>query len=691
MPEQDRRRRTKPEPWTFTRVGSYGTFSSAGSLPIEYLQTTFSHGELNRLALARDVRPDRLDFEMLMQRDIDEGRAETSLREYLNPRGSTPADMERYSVFFPPLLIACVPCEDNTIRQRYPDETWEVLDDGRLVRRWGDMFQLEYYTTGWVQRHELRSPDSDLSASIDLTNVEAKFNLSAGTEHGVKLIAIDGQHRLHALKTLLGHRGGVISDLIVPTCILFSTSASDACKAFHARGSAIELPSVPETFRKVFVDVNSKMERVGAHTNILLNDTNIGSLIVREFCSAVNERDGFELSAVEWNVRSIKDSTQLTRVYSITSIGILEKALKECFEKSEPLMRRLLDIQDVSVEQELKDAADDPDDPDIAWTSFSIAQRRILAGRVKGGTVALLYRVFFELDPYAQAFHAYRDELQRWAERGAENKEDSHDHQAAFDALTTFQTPKQSSGAFPIVRRLERQQREWRVEHICPVMGLALFQRSIILTLRELLDALSTFRIQPVSSGLMQLLARAMDSRTALFAPTRSYALKTIWHESGSIVNRDSTRRQFTRLTLAMCGGSDTANVVATAIEPDDELSESVVERLRSLGEEKASEYWQRFVMDRQNYFARTFLTNLGLDQGEVDSLKQAKADQDAQTEMVRAGEMEEDDAQKPFDRAVRQHLKDDFIQAEEQLRKILQFDSHIVGPDFFEDEVDEE
>ena len=697
MLEQDRRRRTKAEPWTLTRVGSYGTFSSAGSLPIEYLQTSFSHGELIKLSLARDVRPDKLDFEMLMQRDIDTARAETSLKQYLNPRGSTPADMERYSVFFPPLLIACVLCEDKIVLPHYPDETWEARKDGRLVRRWGDMFQLEYYTSEWVQRHELRSPDSDRSAPIDLTNVEAKFNLSTGTQQGVKLIAIDGQHRLHALQTLSEHPGGVISDLVVPACILFSTSASRACESFHSNGGATELPSVPETFRKVFVDVNSKMERVGAHTNILLNDTNIGSLIVREFCSKVNERGALQLSTVEWNIRSIKDSTQLTRAYSITSIGILEKALRDCFANSEPLMRRVLDIQNVSVEQELNDAADDPDNPDITWTTFSIAQRRILARDVKEGIAGLLYRIFFELNPYAEAFRAYSNELQSWEKKGAENRDDSHDHQVAFDTLTTFDNPKQSSGAFPIVRGFERQQRTWRANNLCPVMGLALFQRSIILTLRDLLDALQSHRIKEVGNGLMELLSQAMDSEKALFSPTRSYLLKTIWHESASIgtrhpiVNRESTRRQFTRLTLAMCGGAQIAKLVANAIEPDDALAEPIVERLQRLGKEKAGEYWQRFVTDRENHFARTYLTNLGLDQGEVDALKQAKADQDNETDMIRAGNLENDKAQKAFQRAVRQHLRNDFIDAEDQLRKVLDFESHIVGPDFFEDEADEE
>ena len=507
----------------------------------------------------------------------------------------------------------------------------------------------------------------------------------------MKLIAIDGQHRLHALQTLSDHRSGVISDLVVPVCILFATSASKACEEFHSNGDHRELPNVPETFRKVFVDVNSKMERVGAHTNILLNDTNIGSLIVREFCSRVNEKETYELSAVEWNIRSIKDSTQLNRNFSITSIGILEKALKECFDRSEPLMRRLLDVQDVAVEEELREAADDPDNPDITWTSFSIAQRRILVPRVREGIVDVLVRIFFELDTYAGAFRAYGKELGTLQERGGGNSDDSHDHQVGFDLLTTFQMPRPNSGAFPIIRQLERRQRAWREEYCCPVMGLALFQRSIMLTLRELLEAFPSYPIGSVGNGAIELLAIAMETKPGLFLATRTYTFTTIWNGPKYVVNRESTRRQLSRVTLAVCGGLSAATSVAMAIEPDPGLVEPVVARLRAFGEEEASEYWQRFVIDRRNHFARTFQTNLGLSQGEIDALKEAKADQDDDTKMIKAGELEEEEAKKPFERAVRLHLRDDFVRAEEELREVLELDNHIVGPDFFEDEVDEE
>lgn len=659
---------------------------------MEYLQTTFSHDELSKLTLARDVRPEEMDFEMLMQRDINEERAKTALKSYLNPRGSDPATVERTTVFFPPLLIACVPSESNRLLSHYPDETWDDGEPGRLVRRWDDMFQLEYYTEDCVEKYNLESPDSDKSTPIDLMNVEAKFNLSGATEKGIKLIAIDGQHRLYALKLLSGHPGGVISKLVVPTCILFSTSASIAAQEHRKTGKTSEVPNVPGTFRKVFVDVNSKMEAVGAHTNILLNDTNIGSLIVREFCGLVNREAGSKgLACVEWNIKSVKDSTILTRQYSLTSVGILEKALKECFEKESSLLRRILDIDDADISEKLSQAADDLEQPQIEWESFSIAQRRLLIPCVEHGIVRVLYELFFDLDPYSAAHAHFLETLAKWEKRGSGNWEDSDDHQMALEDVLNFREPKAKTGAVSIIRSMNREQRKWRESNLSPVIGFALFQRAMMLTIRELLVALPQCRIREIGNAAKILFKSALDDSTGLYRPDRIYTIKTIWHESGSIVNREQTRRQLSRLTLALLGGGSTPNKLANEVSADEAERIAIIEKLRELGEERAGDYWQRYVIDRESHFGKTYLANLALDARAVDELREAEKHQKSEREQIKAGELEEDDAKKPFDKAVHKHLVDEFRRAEEEMREVLDFEKHIVSAEFFGRELDDD
>ena len=42
--------------------------------PLECLQTIFSAADLSCLSFSRDISPDTLNFELLMQREIDEKR-----------------------------------------------------------------------------------------------------------------------------------------------------------------------------------------------------------------------------------------------------------------------------------------------------------------------------------------------------------------------------------------------------------------------------------------------------------------------------------------------------------------------------------------------------------------------------------------------------------------------------------------
>ena len=685
---QERRRRAPPEPWNLTKHGSYGVFATADSIPIEYLQTTFGPDELNNLVLARDVRIEALDFEMLMQRDLDEDRAEKALTKYLSPRGTDQAKPGKHSVFFPPLLIACLPSERNKILLHYPNEERSVEGEGKetkLIRRWGEMFQLNFFTGDPVDPYELRILDAYTPIDVDTSDVEAKFRVSHDHGRGVKLIAIDGQHRLWALKHLARDAGDVVSKLVVPVCILFSTSASEAAAKYYAQQGVKDLPNVPQTFRKVFVDVNSRAESVGAHTTILLDDMNVGSLVVREFCDRVNKSKKYGLSSVEWNVKNSKDARQLTRGHSITSVGIIEKALSECFGKYPVIMSRLLDIEDAQVHEELDAAADDPDSKKIEWTKFSIAQRKILAQRVNKGIVNVLYEVFFESDSYKQAYEHYERRIQEFEQGAKANQDNSVVYRQACDAvLDRFSMPKMPKEAEALikVRKMGKEEKEWRESNLCPVMDLALFQRAILLTLRELIRTLPDAGIQVIGKALVELLNLAMDHKRGLFHPTKAYTRMTIWQDLEKVVNQEKTRKQMSRLLLSVLGGSRTLPQVVEMLDLDEEEKAPVTGKLMKLGEGSAGEYWDQYVRDRLRHFKRSYQTNLGLTEEELEELDAAHKLQEAERERIIAKELSEEQALYPFDAIVKKKLADEFERAEEELRKVLGFDKgkRIVG-----------
>jgi len=90
--------------YNFKRLGNYGVFQTGGSFPVEYLLTTFSAAELSKLTLARELYPDKLSFELLMQRELDEQRVFKEMEPYLNPNPNqvSPSELSQRVVYFPP-------------------------------------------------------------------------------------------------------------------------------------------------------------------------------------------------------------------------------------------------------------------------------------------------------------------------------------------------------------------------------------------------------------------------------------------------------------------------------------------------------------------------------------------------------------------------------------------------------------
>lgn len=687
-------RKFSDDPWNFSRSGMYGIFTSAGSIPLEYLLTTFRNSELDVLQLARDVTPeDEHDFELLMQRDIDTTPkigAVDKLKEYLipGPSGDGTRPLRTHSIFFPPLLVACVPCSNNTILSKYPSEEWMQNDDS-IIRRWENLFQLSFWksTADINHKFEIRCSSSEERFSVDLDGVQAKFNVSLGVQKGVKLIAIDGQHRLKAMKEIAGAK---TSDrYAVPVCILFATYTSKQSTHPRTEKKGVLLPNVHQTFRKVFVDVNTNMTPVGSHFSILLNDSSIGSLIIREFCSRVTQQGKEYLSAVEWNVRGQKDATKLTRKYSITSIGIIDKALSDCFGRkadATSLLPRLLDIESVSTKEKLSDAATHIGNTKIEWTGFSIAQREILIPLIRSGVVELLFKIFFETGPFRSAATSLVGTLNDW-DKNSDPMTSTATHYTAEDYAEAYRVNTTHHNVLEIekgersrklIAKLGDDESKKR-EKFSPVMGLALFQRSLILSLRQLMVALDGYTIHEIAQIFLQILEKSMDVKLRLFS-FQPYTFNTIWKNDSNVRNIDRTCTQFSRLTLSICGNEPFVERIVDMNVTESVEAKFLAGHLKDLGRSAANDYWKRYKIDNVEDFKRNYPTRKGLSDSEIDKLNKARDEQ-----------REESSKEKPFDRLVESHLDDDFKKAKKSLMKKLGFNFYASEDGFSPDDIESE
>lgn len=187
------------------KIGSYGKFSTKTSYPIEYILTSLRPDQLSEyLTFAKDVRPKEIDFDLLMQRDLDEDRVRNEIAPYLDPDTYTdpknPDSSLPRALFFPPLLVAVAPVEGKSMGGYYDNEVCSFSDNKKLAyRKWGDnLFKITYQVSNSATAPLINSYD----ANGDSVNIKVKPGQvlfegwrSKKSSPGIRLIVIDGQDR----------------------------------------------------------------------------------------------------------------------------------------------------------------------------------------------------------------------------------------------------------------------------------------------------------------------------------------------------------------------------------------------------------------------------------------------------------------------------------------------------------------
>jgi hypothetical protein len=374
----------------------------------------------------------------------------------------------------------------------------------------------------------------------------------------------------------------------------------------------------------------------------------------------------------------------LTREYSITSIGILHKALKENFIKNtQGLLDRLIGIEAADIQEQLKLAADpEAASHKILWDRYTAAQRRILEVQVNQGIVPLLTKLFLSAEYMKSAVKQHIDELEVLKRQSLENTTDAASFAEALNAIRNFRRiPDSEPKAKEIVRQLGVKELKSRAGNRLAPFRFALFQRALLLVLRELMESQRDISLVSAGNILFELVRRALDKDVNLFAYGRHYLNHTIWETADIIVNRQSTRKQFARLLLAQLGAESFTRATIKTVAAGDS-PETVFKRLVRLGEQQATLYLNAYAQDRESQFARTYETSLGLSDEQVDELRAAQQVEQGERERITEGALEASEATRPFKVLVRQHLRDEFATAEEQIIAALGYETHIVDFD---------
>lgn len=324
-------------------IGQFSVKTDVGlSVPVKYIQThiKFTTDETLQSRLFECLKPVReifepkhLEFEHLMQRDIDDARVSTSLIPYLllPQTGDTVK-------FFPPIVCVVVPVSgDRRIQDRYPSiETAETQEPGAdykvVTQRSGalgnETFQFEQLKVG------------DQLQEYDYARL--KINTSR-----CQIVIVDGQHRAMALLAL--YRNATkwpeksaayehyyerwspeifkdhLNEISLPAviCTFPTLETSNALDGTDM--------SVVRACRSIFLALNKNARPVSAARNILLDDDDLIAHCERKLLGKIKDQDVNSEDALRlWNFEldAQDDKSKLRSTVAISGVMHIFSALE---------------------------------------------------------------------------------------------------------------------------------------------------------------------------------------------------------------------------------------------------------------------------------------------------------------------------------------------------------------------------
>jgi len=676
-------------------IGSYGHFSSGDSFPVEYLMTSLSMSELDDLSFARDIRPETLDFDLLMQRDIDEERVRRDMEPYLNPN-LTDEEIRSKVIFFPPLLVAIVPTKEKAMQKFYPDEVCIKIgtdNDEKFVREWRNIFKLTFFPDNPTDGYKINTViDGKLKGEyIKVAPVKLETRSTKGNREGASLIVIDGQHRLFALREVYKKRPDLIGDLIVPVCILYSPNSTEF---MEKRESSRSVPTVPEVFRHLFVDVNTTMELVGGHFNILLSDDSIGSLACRGFCDFILRRESKSgLAVLEWNTKSKKDSTIIKRPRSLTKIGVIEQGLREVFTRGRDTqinrMKYILQMDEIS--DDLYSEEDEDAYQKLEWDRFSLRQKKLLDKQVKKHLIPALYSIYYETEPFKQSLNIFKKELEKIEKMSDRDSEDKLEAIIVLEELLDYipiKSSENNTSSLLLLQKFENSIDKIRKEETPDIIRYALFHRAIFQVWGKLIDQGREIKyeinIENVTKALVYLLNTSLKNKGFAFQSTKIYMQHSVF-EVTKIKATNATRDALSWIILSYLGNRDVAKKICNHLNVKDEFSNELIEYFVDLGRLSSSRFIKHYTKNRKKAFISRYQIDFAtLSQDEIEELQDLQNKELYQMQQVKNGDLKRSEVELVFDKKINQYVHEDVSRAALELKNTLAYDADIILEDSF-------
>lgn len=236
----------------------YGVFGAGGGLQAFYIQATITPADLDNISLISEIPgSEKWRIRDLFQRDVDNDRVTHGLLPYIQ----RPDRIK----FFNPLTLTVLPMDEDgyTTLKQMPRIVEDSLTEDDL--EWSTLERTGFFRIRWLD-------DAEAYARLEWSDKRAR------------LVAIDGQHRLSALKRFQrdeasqGHRDFL--SWRIPVVIV----------SFRTVGKA-KSPTVLDVVRNVFIYINTEARTVNESRAILLSDESINAVCTQELIQHSHDND----------------------------------------------------------------------------------------------------------------------------------------------------------------------------------------------------------------------------------------------------------------------------------------------------------------------------------------------------------------------------------------------------------------
>ena len=290
-----KKRKGNDSPYTEKLRGEFGNFGSNES-KINYIQLNMPVTKIEKLGLVSEIPgSERWPIRQLFQRDIDKDRVKNEIIPYFLDKST--------AKFFNPLTIAVLPIsKTGKLEEKLSEKLVDVDEEDK-----GD-FSLAYEIDGFYKV----SYDDDFFS-------ELKWNPSQ-----VKLVAIDGQHRLHALKRLyaLYNQNPANENLTAVDFISWRIPIVVVTIGHASEGETTD--GILEKTRNIFVTINKQAKQPTRSRTILLNDYSVSAICSQE---VLDKSRSYNIPLAIFNWRDHKDEHVPAHSTHLIAVDELEDLL----------------------------------------------------------------------------------------------------------------------------------------------------------------------------------------------------------------------------------------------------------------------------------------------------------------------------------------------------------------------------